>query len=177
MYAEPWRRYHTLQHLEECLALFSSTIGLAQRPSEVEAGLWFHDAIYDLRATDNEERSASLARSVLLDASVSQAVVERVAGHVLATKHHAATLEPDARLLVDIDLSILGAQAARFAEYEQQIRVEYAFVPDALFFPKRREILAGFLARPRIFYTEHFSSKLEQSARANLASAIAASAA
>ena len=39
----------------------------------------------------------------------------------------------DEVLLIDVDLSILGAEAQRFAQYEQQIRAEYAFVPEDLF--------------------------------------------
>ena len=35
----------------------------------------------------------------------------------------------DEQLLVDIDLAILGADTARFAEYQTQIRREYAHVP------------------------------------------------
>jgi predicted metal-dependent HD superfamily phosphohydrolase len=70
-------------------------------------------------------------------------------------------------------LSILGAPAARFAEYERQIRAEYSFVPQALFAEKRRAILQTFLARPRIYSTVHFHHALEQRARANLASVLA----
>jgi len=34
-YSEPWRRYHMLQHLQECIALFGSVAHLATRPAEV----------------------------------------------------------------------------------------------------------------------------------------------
>ena len=46
----------------------------------------------------------------------------------MATRHAALPAGGDEQLLVDIDLAILGASAARFAEYERQIRAEYAFV-------------------------------------------------
>jgi predicted metal-dependent HD superfamily phosphohydrolase len=170
-YSEPWRRYHTVQHLSECLALFTKSASQALRPAEVEAGLWFHDAVYELRANDNEARSAQLALSVLDAGHVRAEVAHRVSSLVLATRHSALPGEADEQMLVDIDLSILGAVPLRFAEYEQQIRDEYSFVPDDVFMQKRREILNAFLARHRIFSTEQFHARFEQPARANLARA------
>ena len=55
-YSEPHRRYHTLQHLAECFAAFDEIADLAQHPADVELALWFHDAIYDTRRSDNEQR-------------------------------------------------------------------------------------------------------------------------
>ena len=170
-YSEPWRKYHTLQHLRECLVAFESATHLAARPAEVEAGLWFHDAVYELRRSDNEEQSARLAECVLSNAGAPREVGARVATLVLATKHTASPESTDEQLLVDIDLSILGATEARFAEYERQIREEYSFVPEVVFREKRRALLRSFIARPRIYSTQHFSGLLEQQARVNLARA------
>jgi predicted metal-dependent HD superfamily phosphohydrolase len=88
----------------------------------------------------------------------------------MATRHDAVPVDADAQLLVDIDLSILGAERERFDEYERQIRAEYAFVPALIFNAKRRQILRSFLDRPRIYSTPAFSV-LEATARANLARA------
>lgn len=168
-YSEPWRKYHTLQHLRECIVIFESAAHLAARRAEVEAGLWFHDAVYEPRRGDNEEQSAHLAQGVLANAGASREVCARVATLVLATEHTASPEAPDEQLLVDIDLSILGATESRFAQYERQIREEYSFVPEVLFREKRRAILRSFIARPRIYSTQHFSDLLEQQARVNLA--------
>ncbi|MBT9552193.1 MAG: hypothetical protein IV088_15195 [Hydrogenophaga sp.] len=65
----------------------------------------------------------------------------------MATCHDAEPEGDDARRLVDIDLAILGADPARFAEYDAQVREEYRWVPNWLYRCKRREVLAGFLAR------------------------------
>ena len=51
---EPQRHYHTLQHLEECLDHFDSARTLGEHAAEVELALWFHDAVYDVQAHDNE---------------------------------------------------------------------------------------------------------------------------
>lgn len=173
-YAEPHRGYHTQQHLDECLALFGEFSHLADRPAEVEIALWFHDAIYDVHRHDNEALSADWARSALLQAGAAADVAERVAALVLATRHSVAPAMPDEQLLVDIDLAILGAAPARFAEYEVQIRREYAHVPAALFSEKRGAILAGFLARPVLYGTPALRERFEARARANLQAALSA---
>ncbi|MEL1263445.1 N-methyl-D-aspartate receptor NMDAR2C subunit [Pseudoxanthomonas putridarboris] len=168
-YAEPQRHYHTLQHLQECLSAFDAARHLAAHPHEVEMALWFHDAIYEVKRHDNEERSADWAREALLAGGVDPDAAARVHALVMATRHTAVPVGRDERLLVDIDLSILGAERARFDEYERQIRKEYAYVPGFLFRRKRREILKGFLDRPAIYSTPHFHDALERRARANLA--------
>ncbi|MCC2677150.1 MAG: hypothetical protein K0R58_4097, partial [Ramlibacter sp.] len=160
--------YHTLQHLRECLAHFEAASSLAPRPAEVEAALWFHDAVYDPKARDNEQRSADWAARSLLAADCEAGVAERVRALVLATDGHAASDDPDTQLLLDVDLAILGAAPARFAEYERQVRAEYAHVPEAEFRARRAEVLAAFLARPRIYLTPAFHDALEERARGNL---------
>ncbi|MEY8688494.1 MAG: N-methyl-D-aspartate receptor NMDAR2C subunit [Leptothrix sp. (in: b-proteobacteria)] len=171
-YGEPHRHYHGLQHLEECIARLDESIHLAARPGEVEMALWFHDAIYDLQGKDNERRSADWACRELAACGAAEPVIRRIDNLIMATCHAAVPLDPDQQLLVDIDLAILGAPPARFAEYNRQIMAEYAWVPDALYRSKRREVLHGFLSRPFIYSTGHFRARLERQARANLLGAI-----
>ena len=92
----------------------------------------------------------------------------------MATRHSAAPDAGDASLLVDIDLAVLGASAARFDAYERQIRAEYAQVPEPAFRQRRRALLAAFLARDRLYATAPLRAELEASARTNLARSIAA---
>lgn len=167
-YAEPHRAYHTARHLDECFARLDEAAALAGQIHEVGLALWFHDAIYEARKHDNEERSATWARTAALQAGVPDTVAGRVHDLILATKHDAAPVAGDAALVTDIDLAILAAPADRFDEYERQIRQEYSWVPGFLFRRKRREILEGFLARPHIYATGHFRERWEAPARANL---------
>ena len=171
-YAEPQRHYHTQQHLEECLALLEQVRDLAEHPEEVEMALWFHDAIYDVKGSGNEERSAEWAHRALVAAGVTPKAAERVRQLVLVTRHDGVPGNVDEQVLVDIDLAILGAERPRFDEYERQIRDEYAFVPGFLFRRKRRQILRTFLDRPVLYSTAMLRERLEARARENLRRAI-----
>ena len=147
---------------------------LAENAAAVELAIWFHDAVYDPGAADNEERSAEVAKQSITQADGGVELGSAVAALVQATKTHDPCLHPDAPLLVDVDLSILGQPKERFQEYETQIRREYEWVPVTTFASKRAEILENFLARESIYTTEYFFAKYEQRARQNLQDSIRA---
>jgi len=168
LYSEPGRHYHNLRHLEECLNEFESARSLARDPLAVEFALWFHDAVYDTQAKDNEERSAALSRDCFLQSGLSPAFANWVANLIMGTKHAETSKDPDAALVTDIDLSILGRDANRFQEYEAQIRQEYSWVPVEAFAAGRSKILQQFLSRPRIYFHDAFFAKYESQARANI---------
>ncbi|RGE45284.1 N-methyl-D-aspartate receptor NMDAR2C subunit [Comamonas testosteroni] len=172
-WAKPQRHYHNQQHLAECLNHFEDAQTLARHSGEVEIALWFHDAIYELKAKDNEQRSADWAVQALADCGVREAACQRVHALIMATCHAAVPEEADAQLLVDIDLAILGAAPERFAEYDRQVRAEYAWAPGLIYSFKRKQVLQGFLQREHIYSTPHFAQKLEQQARENLRKATA----
>jgi predicted metal-dependent HD superfamily phosphohydrolase len=92
---------------------------------------------------------------------------------ILATARHEKSEDPDTRLVIDIDLAILAAAPARFAEYERQVRSEYAAVPADVYRHKRHEFLAHMLARPAIYQTPELHDRLEVRARANLQGVLA----
>lgn len=171
-YSEPHRRYHTLQHLRECFELFTPVRRLARRPAEIELALWFHDAYYDVHRDDNEARSADLARASVLAAGLDTACADRIHALVMATVHEAAPADPDAQLMVDVDLSILGSPAARFEESDRQIREEFGHVPWPQFREARMRVLRGFLAKPRLYSTPLFHDTYEAQARQNLKKAL-----
>ena len=172
-WSEPQRHYHTLQHLRECLAHFDAVHDLARHPGEVCLALWFHDAVYEPQRHDNEQRSADGARERLLQAGASREAADRIHALVMATRHEAIPRDPDAQLLVDIDLAILGASRERFDEYERQVALEYAHVPQAQRRAGRARILRAFLARPAIYATAFFHERFEAAARENLAYSVA----
>lgn len=169
---EPQRHYHGLQHLSECLDLLRAHRDLAERPDELVLALWFHDAIYDPRAKDNEARSADWATRALGEAGADPASTARIHALILDTAHATEPAPGDPSLLVDIDLAILGASPERFAEYEQQVRAEYAWVPGFLYRYKRRQLLREFARRVPLYRTPALRERLEAQARINLAGAI-----
>ena len=168
LYAEPHRFYHSLSHVSHCLDEFEAARHLAKRPNDVEMAIWFHDAVYDPKAKDNERKSAELCRRIATEAGLPEAFGRRVADLILATEHHGAPDGADVRLLVDIDLSILGRPKDAFDEYETNIRKEYHFVPWPRYRSARSAILRSFLDRPAIYSTDFFQRKYERRARANL---------
>jgi predicted metal-dependent HD superfamily phosphohydrolase len=171
-YSEPHRHYHNLQHIAECFGEFDAAPDLVQQTLGVELAIWFHDAIYDTHTLDNEQKSAQLAKRRISEAQGSEELSKAVVTLVMATKTHDPSLHPDAPLLVDVDLSILGQPGERFWEYEAQIRREYDWVPDRIFAAKRAEILEQFLARERIYSTKQFFDQYEKQARVNLQASV-----
>lgn len=167
-YSEPHRHYHTLQHLKECLVLAEKSSDLSENPLIVEIALWFHDAIYDVKMPNNEERSARFAETELKQRGIASEIIQRVSQLILITRHSAQPKTSDEGILADIDLAIFGANKARFLQYEQQIRREYDWVPESVYQVKRREILAAFLNRDYIYNTPRFRTLYEDKARENL---------
>jgi predicted metal-dependent HD superfamily phosphohydrolase len=77
-YSSPGRYYHNLTHIKDCLRVFDEAKELAERPAEVELAIWFHDAIYDTRASGNEQQSADWAHRVITELGLGSAIAERV---------------------------------------------------------------------------------------------------
>jgi len=172
-YSEQHRAYHTLEHIENCLGEFEQTRYLATDPNAVEFALWYHDAIYDTKTKNNEERSAVLALETIRNASLPESIGQSVANLITATKHAVVPTNPDIQLLVDIDLSILGQSEDKFDEYERQIHKEYEWVPEDTFVAERSAILKLFLGQPKIYSTQFFRDKYEAQARRNIARSLA----
>lgn len=167
-YAEPGRVYHSTEHIQDCLAELDQVPGLARNRDEVEAAIWFHDAVYLPGGSDNEEQSAELARAELSAAGVPADSVHRIAQLVIATEHRALPTDPDAQLVCDIDLSILGREPSIFDEFERRIRREYAWVPDSTYRRERSAVLSRLLRRSAIYQTQFFRHRYEATARANI---------
>ncbi len=163
---EPHRHYHTLEHVDACLR---AARALSSAPSrEVELALLFHDAVYDPKAKDNEQRSAELLLTEGRRAWVQEELLQRAAPLILATKHLDDDVPEEACWVVDADLSILGADEAMFDHYEDNVRKEYAFVDDAAFAAGRRKFVREMLEREHIFVTRKGRTLWEESARRNL---------
>lgn len=175
-WSEPHRRYHGLQHLGECLQHLEACWTLAERPAELALALCFHDAIHDPQAPGNEARSAAWAAQAMQEGGFAADSCRRVERLILLTRHAPSTspVATDEALMLDIDLAILGATPARFAEYADQIRAEYAWVEEGAYRSVRSRLLGDFLGRPQIYRSGFFHAALETAARRNLQAALAA---
>jgi predicted metal-dependent HD superfamily phosphohydrolase len=177
-YDEPHRGYHNRQHLAEVFARIDTILaagpGIAVDRDAVLLAAWFHDAVYDHDA-DNEERSAELAEHELTAAGVEPSLVAEVARLVrLTTSHAVAADDPGGQVLCDADLGILAAEEPRYTEYTDGVRGEYQHVGDADFRRGRALILRGLLDLPSLFNTGFAREHWEALARANLERELAA---
>jgi predicted metal-dependent HD superfamily phosphohydrolase len=154
---EPHRHYHTDEHLAHLLEIIDAHAELADDADAVRLAAWFHDAVYDPRAADNEERSAQLAT----DEEVRRLV--RLTG-----SHDPAPGDRNGALLCDADLAILAAPADGYDRYTRRVRQEYHFVPDELFRAGRAAVLRQLLALPALFHLVPEREEWTARARGNL---------
>ena len=171
-YGEKHRAYHTLEHIEACFRHFETVRQDARYPHEIELALWFHDVIYKPFSASNEEDSAELAKSFLSENKVAPDIIDRVYELIILTKDHAAPQTQDAKLMLDIDLSILGSAPQIYAQFEKDVRKEYRLVPTFIFKSKRKDILQSFIDRSPLYNTAYFQERLEVQAKRNLELAI-----
>ena len=171
-YAEKHRHYHTDQHIKAMLAHFDSVSHLVEYPAELELAIWFHDAIYKPMSKTNELDSARWARDFLSAQNFDVAGKEHVFNLIMATEHNGHVYSNDEKLMVDIDLSILGTPEHTFEIYEKNVREEYRWVPWFLYRKKRKEVLRSFLESPSIYQTKIFKEKFEAIARINICRSI-----
>ncbi|OCI32478.1 DUF4031 domain-containing protein [Oerskovia enterophila] len=207
---EPHRAYHGpshLVHVLDSLAVLEGRSPGVPTPGEpapsgtslrAQLALWFHDAVHEGVAGDDEEASAALAVASLgplvtgptttpgpgADPAAGSThltaddVVE-VARLVRLTASHAPSPGDTAGALVcDADLAILGAMPDRYARYVRQVRAEYAHVPDDLFRTGRAAVLEQLLALPELFRTplgrERWAARAEENLRTELAGLLGA---
>jgi len=177
-YAAPDRHYHGLRHIEALLGLAATHADAIADRDAVETAIWFHDAIYDTRRHDNEDKSAGLAVARLAGIAAPDRIA-RIAAMIRATAGHRVPdfADPaaarDCALFLDMDLAILGGTTAEFEAYEQDVKREYEWVSEPQWRAGRRAVLAGFLTRPAIYATARFRESHEAAARRNLAQALA----
>lgn len=173
-WSEPHRAYHALSHLDAALVNLDEFELASTELDIIEWALWFHDAIYDPTAADNEERSAVLAHEQI-DHHLPVSTVDEVARLVRLTAGH--VVDPGDRIggiMIDIDLSILGAPSDVYAAYAIGVRHEYSHRNDDDFREGRGTFLEAMLARDQIFNTPRGIELWEIRTRTNLVTELAA---
>ncbi|MET9655352.1 MULTISPECIES: hypothetical protein [unclassified Streptomyces] len=171
-WAEPQRRYHTVDHLRAVLDRIDELADLGGEGGELELirlAAWFHDAVYRPDRSENEERSAVLAEKALTEAGLTVHEVAEVARLVrLTVSHDPADGDINGEALCDADLAILASAPDTYARYTAAVREEYAFVPEDAFREGRAAVLRHLLSLPRLFRTPYGAAAWESAARGNM---------
>eukprot|EP01059_Diplonema_ambulator_P036993 TRINITY_DN9567_c1_g1_i1.p1 TRINITY_DN9567_c1_g1~~TRINITY_DN9567_c1_g1_i1.p1 ORF type:complete len:721 (+),score=242.84 TRINITY_DN9567_c1_g1_i1:1063-3225(+) len=171
------RYYHNLHHLEEMFEHFDALKDTMARPDLVAYAIYFHDAVYDATAAsgENEKASSALWRKYAGEAGIAADDTEAVAAWIDRTANHlSGAADGDLAVFLDIDLAVLGRDRHAYFEYAQQISMEYAHVPNAVYFGKRAEVLQSFLTPERLYFTDTMHGKYGARARENITQEIEA---
>jgi predicted metal-dependent HD superfamily phosphohydrolase len=169
-YRERHRAYHTLAHVATMVGTVDELRVLVTEPDAVTLAVWYHDAVYRPRRTDNEAASARLAEGHLQSLGVDSSTIDRVTCLILTTATHTPVPDLlDSGAFLDADLAILGMDPMTYDAYAKAIRREYRWVPAPLYRRERARVLERFLGRGSLYFTEPMRRRLEAQARANLA--------
>ncbi|MFZ0487656.1 MAG: hypothetical protein WAL83_11715 [Arenicellales bacterium] len=166
-YSEPDRHYHNLDHIRTCLERLDEVRDSLRDPDAAELALWFHDAVYEPTAVDNELRSA-----LLFDRQLGVFLPTERADHVhamiMATVHPSDSADNDARFVADIDLAGFAQPRGDFMRVTGLLRRECIHLTDSQFQLGTLAFFRKILGRPTIYLTEYFLAGYEQRARRNL---------
>jgi len=166
LYAAPYRRFHNLDHIVDCVRRVDEVAPLLEHKDAVELALWFHDAVYDVGTTTNERRSAEMFLS--LSPGTSFGFRHSVCGLIMATRHARMVHGNDRSFMVDIDLSSFGLPWEEFIENSARLREESSAVADARYHAGQIFFLSRLQQRRRFFATDYFRDRYEAAARENL---------
>lgn len=153
LYREPQRSYHNLYHMqllsqqvERTVADYEHELSLRGSPCDSDSAsrfqllfslcLWFHDAIYEPRATDNEVLSKDLFVEFAAEAELDESDRDLVSWVILDTIGHKRENGPLgdqfyadlSGYFLDADLGVLCSEPALYDEYAEKIWEEYSFV-------------------------------------------------
>ncbi|MEV7649302.1 DUF4031 domain-containing protein [Arthrobacter sp. NPDC089319] len=171
-WTEPHRHYHGPGHLLavlEALGQLAPPVGAGPRQRTVWLAAWFHDAVYNGQAGQDEQESAELAAASLPAAGISAGETAEVVRLVLLTADHSPDPQDESgALLCDADLAVLGGTPAEYRSYVRAVRQDYADVADADFAAGRTAVVRRLLDLDPLYRTPAAREKWLESARRNL---------
>lgn len=136
-YNELHRYYHTTEHL---LQVMNSLEKNGAMSVELFLAAVYHDAVYDPKLNDNEERSADLFVEHSKTSDLNADQKNKIKQYILDTKTHKAS-DAVSQALITADLDILEQPLDKLIAYEKQILREYQFVDYKIYKPKRLDVL------------------------------------
>ncbi|MRG46996.1 hypothetical protein GFS24_17875 [Chitinophaga sp. SYP-B3965] len=168
-YSAPGRHYHDMAHLSDLICLQQQYAPFIVDNDSLLYAIYFHDIIYSVTRSDNEERSAHEAVTFLNRIGYPEDKQQKVFAFIAATQKHINPLgDPDLDYLLDFDLHILGSTPPQYEAYTKQIRKEYYLYPSFMYNRGRKKVLQHFLSQPAIYKTAVFREKYEKKARENM---------
>ena len=179
-YTQPHRGYHNAGHLDELIVLAREHTPDLDESEQL--ALLFHDAVYVPGATrgDNERLSAALMKATVATLAradetlaVAAGDLERAARIIEATAH-AAPPPAEAARVCDLDLWRLASPWDAFQQHALGIRHEYLHLvaDEEAFWAARNAFYESMLAKPRLFATDYFFERFEETARSNMRRAL-----
>ncbi|MBT2512636.1 DUF4031 domain-containing protein [Arthrobacter sp. ISL-30] len=168
-WGEEHRKYHSRTHLLAVLEALDLLAGSSPIPRAVTLAAWFHDAVYEGVAGQDEEQSAWLAEDRLGAAGLDDSEVHEAARLVRLTSTHRP--EPGDRpgaLLCDADLSVLGGTPEEYGQYLKAVREDYAHVSDADFAKGRAAVVRRLLDLDPLFHSDRAKALWNDAAKRNL---------
>lgn len=173
-WGEDTRKYHGRTHLLAVLEALDVLTEPALPARTVSLAAWFHDAVYEGVAGQDEEASAQLAENRLSKAGLSPEDVAEVARLVrLTDKHNPEPGDHAGALLCDADLSVLGGDEQSYAKYVAAVREDYAHISDDDFATGRAAVVRHLLALDPLFHGDRAKALWLEAARRNLAAELA----
>lgn len=142
-YQEPHRKFHTLEHVKDLLKKSEIFYLKFEERQILTLAIFYHDAIYDIHRSDNEEKSASLLRSCGPYLNLPEEIVESASKLIQDTQA--------INLFNALDYSILASNENLYEDYKSKIYEEYQVIPRTIFTTKRIEILSSLRSKIKRF--------------------------
>ena len=170
-YSGIFRHYHNLEHIEKLLEQAGEYRDQLSDPDVVEFAIWYHDAVFNVFRSDNEERSAQLAEKRLRELGLPEDKIEKCRMLILATKEHEVIgiyPDDDIKWMIDFDLRKLGSSWEEYSGNGRKIRKEFFVYPGFIYWKRRREYMKRYLDKERIYKTNTYYRLYESKARENI---------
>lgn len=173
LYAQKHRYYHDITHINDCLVELEEVCKVdllaAQGRSLIEKAIWYHDAVYNPLSKDNEYNSMNLLSD---DDEVVRSIIMMTAYHTETQSFNGFRTENYAywaKIMLDIDLAGMGKSWDVYSRNGENIRKEYAGVPDHQYDLGRYQFLETINERESLYYTEYFYNKYHEQSKRNIA--------
>lgn len=143
LWNEKTRFYHSISHLNQILYdiehnIWFNELSLVEKHTLV-LGAFFHDAIFDSKKTDNEDRSIDFFKRSYIRKDLI--MIQKVISLIEATKHRKRPIEKLQKIFWDADNAKFKEGYHTLLNNEKLIRKEYAHLSSKAYQEKRIKFL------------------------------------